>query len=142
AGIALAACHSSAPAASALPAQPVQPPAPGAPAPAAPSEPAATVPASPHDGTTSKSRACTRAEYDAPLAADLALASLEKLGAVDGKSPALAVELFSGTVYQRGSLAVGKHEALRVTATARVIEGSKPSVIEVFLAKQLAFAGH
>ena len=67
------------------------------------------------------------------------MTSLPKAGAVDGIT---RMDVFRGTVYQHATLAVGKHQALRVPSNALVAEGAKAGTIEVYVAKRLSFAGH
>lgn len=134
----------------------------GAPAPAAPSDStpaAATVPsAAARDAggadapVTTEPRTvaaaaptadpCPRPAAPVVLVSDVAVASLAKAGAVDGDANVAPKQAFRGSVYQRATLAVGQHQALRVPANALVAEGAKAGTIEVYVAKTLGFAGH
>jgi hypothetical protein len=71
------------------------------------------------------------------------VAKLPRAGAVDGADGGISKKaVFSGTIYQRGTFALGTHDKLVVPANALVVEGAPAGTVEVFVGKHLGFAGH
>jgi hypothetical protein len=86
---------------------------------------------------------CNRSDRPVALVPGPALPQLARQGAVDGGIGGVSHRpVFQGSLYQRATIPIGKHDSLRVPSTALVAEGAKDGSVEVYVEKRLHFMGH